>query len=85
MEAASALLPPNSESPHLVCVGVPGEAGVKKAVLKAASSGIRYRVFADSDLGPQLNAVATEPLLASDERRKAFKNYRTLRMNGKNS
>jgi len=39
--------------------------------------GIRYRYFIDSDLGPDITALATEPI--TGEKRKAFSNYPLLR------
>lgn len=77
MDASRHFLPPKSEHPNLVLCGVGNLADLEAVCLIMAAAGIRFRPFADDDLGDMMTAVATEPI--GGAQRKLFRKYQCLK------
>lgn len=69
----------NTESihPHLVLCGIESEAHLQLALERARAVGIQCQPFYEADLGDQLTAFSTEPLVG--DARRHFKRYNLLR------
>jgi len=69
--------PNPEEHPHLVVIGIPNEAKLYKAAQRLDQSGIRYKIFFESDRNDEATAMATE--VVHGEARRLFKNYQLLK------
>lgn len=78
MEAAKYFLPNyNKEHPHLVVCEVKTEDHLKKAIENLNNTNIQYKIFREPDIGNEITAIATEPLIG--ENRKFFKKFQLLK------
>lgn len=73
---AARFIPPFSEHPHLVVIGLPDERSLRAAVDRIRTLGVLVAVWCEPDLGGALTAFATEPVVA--DQRIHFKRYRLL-------
>jgi hypothetical protein len=68
----------DSSHPHLVVCAVPDERALRQAHLSLQARGVRAAVFAESDLGNRLTALAAEPV--AGDRRRLFRRFPLLRL-----
>lgn len=54
--------------PHLVVFGIKNETKLKKCLLHLDEAGIPYREFREPDIGNQLTAIATAPIVGEDRK-----------------
>ena len=71
------IVPHDKPHPHLVICGVRGTPRLLDAGERLRSAGIRFRVFAEPDLGNAPTALATEPV--DGDKRAYFRKFQLLK------
>lgn len=74
MECGLYLATPPDQPDNVVLIGVESEAALRDAALTLAALGIMHRIIDEPDLGDQITAICTEPLIG--EIRKKLKHFR---------
>lgn len=75
--ARNSLIPPHYDHPSVIICGVHGVSELQKCLAQIESLGIECKPFFENDLGNELTAFATAPVL--QENRKHFRKYQLLK------
>ena len=77
IESARAFLKPDDDHPSLILCSMKNEAQLRRAADELERQGIRLKRFYEPDIGYQLTAFATEPLIG--ESRKAMRKFQLIK------
>lgn len=74
--ARDGIIPKDCIHPSLVLIGVPDLQSLFDVMVTLTDNRIEYRGFVEDDLGNQLTAIATRPVVSRE--RRLFKEYKLL-------
>lgn len=66
------------DHPHLVVIGIKNERKLEKVLAELECAGIICRGFSEPDIGNQLTAFATQPIV--DDQKKIFERFCLLKL-----
>jgi hypothetical protein len=69
-------IPADAEHPSVIVLGARDEAALSKILRRLQRLGIPHESFREPDIGDQLTAIATAPMVGSQ--RDAFRHYQLL-------